>query len=347
MNQRIFFNNRYLRWKVKYGHFFPLALGTISLCFVFCFGIFIYWHIEGWEIGESIYQVIITLSTVGFMEVHPLSHKARMLTSVLIFMGVGNFAFLMGAFTQLLVEGHLQDLLGRRKMQKIIQKLEGHFIICGYGRIGSVVAKEILKEGLPVVIVEQDEQVIQELQMEGILYIHGDATSDQVLLSANLKKAKALITTLSKEAQNVYVTLTARQLVPKLNIIARAEHENSIQKLEFAGADRVLTPYVIGGKRMAQVVLRPTVTDFLELALLEKHLDLQMEELVISDNSILVGKDLINSEIRPRYNLIIIAIKKADGKMIFNPGPKTVISAGDTLIVVGNKDNLKRIEEIL
>ncbi|MDQ7031656.1 MAG: potassium channel protein [Desulfonauticus sp.] len=340
-------SNQYLRWKVKYGHFFPLILGTISLSLVFLFGIFIYWHIEGWSLGDSIYQVIITLSTVGFMEVHPLSHKARMLTSMLILMGVGNFAFLMGSFTQILVEGHLQDLVGKKKMQKIIQKLEDHFIICGYGRIGSVVTQEILKEGFPVVVIENDESIIEHLKVEGILYIYGDATSDEVLLAANLKKARALITTLSEEAQNVYVTLTARQLVPKLQIIARAEHENSMQKLEFAGADRVLTPYVIGGKRMAQVVLRPNVTDFLELALLEKNLELQMEELAVSENSILVGKDLIHSGIRPDYNLIIIAIKKVNGEMIFNPGPKTVISAGDTLIVVGNRENLKRIEEIL
>jgi voltage-gated potassium channel len=347
MSQTAKLANRYLRWKVKYGHFLPLILGGISLYCIFWFGILIYWHVEGWPFWDSVYQVIITLSTVGFMEVHPLGERGRILTSLLIFLGVGNFAFLMGAFSQLLVEGHFQDLLGKRKMQKIIEKLENHFIICGFGRIGSVVAREILKEGLPVVVIEQDEQIVQQLQVEGILHIHGDATSDQVLLSANLKKARALITTLNKEAQNVYVTLTARQLMPHLQIIARAEHESSMQKLEFAGADRVLTPHIIGGRRMAQVVLRPTVTDFLELALLEKNLDLQMEELEIGENSELVGKDLIQSEIRPRFNLIIIAIKKASGDMIFNPRPKTILDAGDTLVAVGKKDSFRQLQEIL
>jgi len=339
--------NRYLRWKVKYGHFLPLLIGSVSLCLVFGFGLFIYWHLEGWNFVDSLYQVIITLSTVGFMEVHPLTPRARMLTSLLILMGVGNFAFLMGSFTQLLVEGHLQDLWGKRKMQKMINQLENHFIVCGHGRIGSVVTAELLKEGYPVVVVEQDEEIVHQLKMDGILCVQGDATSDQTLLAANLKRARTIITTLNKEAQNVYVTLTARQLVPKIEIVARAEHEDSIQKLQFAGADRVLTPYVIGGKRMAQVVLRPTVIDFLELALLEKELELQMEELIISPNSELVGKDLIQSQIRPRYNLIIVAIKKTNGQMLFNPGPKTVLEAGDILIAIGSKDNLEAIEEIL
>ncbi|MBT8763937.1 potassium channel protein [Desulfohalobiaceae bacterium Ax17] len=340
-------SNRFLRWKVKYGFFLPLILGTISLFSVFLLGIIIYYYVEGWTLLESFYQVVITLSTVGFLEVHPLSPRGRLLTSILILMGVGNFAYLVGTFTQILVEGRLQALWGKRKVQKIIDNLEGHFIVCGYGRIGSVVAKEILKEGLPLVVIEEDEQIAHELEMEGILHVHGDATSDQVLLSANLKKAKVLITTLSKEAQNVYVTLTARQLRPDLQIIARAEHEDSIKKLQFAGADRVLTPYIIGGMRMAQVALRPTVIDFLELALLEQDLDLQLEELEISESSELVGKDLIQSEIRPRFNLIVIAIKKASGDMIYNPVPKTVLEAGDTLVAVGKKDSFKKLQEIL
>ena len=335
------------QWKFKHRMFFPLFSGGIFLFFVFLLGLYIYVGVVGSTWLDSFYQVVITLSTVGFTEVRPLSNEGRMLTSVLILLGVGSFAYLVGSFTQVIVEGHLRNFIGRRRVQKIIRSLEDHFIICGFGRIGSVVAKEIGKEGFPVVIVENDPEVIRKLDAENLLYIEGDATSDQVLLSANLESARALITALNQESKNVYVTLTARQLAPNLTIIARAEREDSLKKLKFAGANRVLTPHIIGGMRMAQVVLRPTVTDFLELAMQGRHLDLQMEELEISPQSELVGKDLIQSDIRPEFNLIIIAIKKQDGEMNFNPQPQTVIKAGDTLVAVGKQENLERLQEIL
>lgn len=340
-------NIHFIKLRCKYGIFWPLILGFISLSLVFCYGLFIYWVVEGWTIIESFYQVVITLSTVGFTEVHPLSNRGRILTSILILLGVGNFAYLVGTFSQLLVEGRLQMLLGRRRVQKLIASLKNHFIICGYGRIGSVVAGEILREGNPVVVVENDPKVLAELEKSNILYINGDATSDEHLIAAGIKHAKVLIAGLNQEAENVYVTLTARQLNPKLTIIARAEREDSIRKLEFAGADRVLTPHLIGGLRMAQVVLRPTVVDFLDLAIHGGNLELQMEELAVSEGSPIAHKDLIDSQIRPRFNLIIIAIKKSSGEMIFNPQPKTVIHPGDTLVAVGRKENLTQLQAIL
>ncbi|MGM0609657.1 MAG: potassium channel family protein [Thermodesulfobacteriota bacterium] len=327
--------------------FFPVISGGIFLSLVFIFGLYIFVFVEGWGWLDSFYQVVITLSTVGFTEVRPLSETGRMLTSILILLGVGSFAYLVGSFTQVIVEGHLRNFIGRRRVQKIIGSLEDHFIICGFGRIGSVVAGEIKKEGFSVVVVENNPEIIQQLESEGHLFIEGDATSDQVLLSANLMNARALITTLNQESKNVYVTLTARQLSPEITLIARAEREDSIKKLKFAGADRVLTPHIIGGMRMAQIVLRPTVTDFLELAMQGKNLDLLMEELEITPGSFLVGKDLIQSDIRPKYNLIIIAIKNKDGDMNFNPQPRTVLDSGDTLIAVGKQDNLERLREIL
>lgn len=327
--------------------FFPLITGGIFLGLVFIFGLYIYIGIEGWGWLDSFYQVVITLSTVGFTEVRTLSEEGRALTSVLIVLGVGSFAYLVGSFTQVIVEGHLRDFIGRRRVQKVIESLEDHYIICGYGRIGAIVATEIQKEGHDVVVVENNPEVIQKLDLEDMLYIQGDATSDQVLLSANLETASALITALNQESKNVYVALTARQLVADVMIIARAEKGDSFQKLRFAGADKVLTPHVIGGMRMAQVVLRPTVTDFLELAMQGRNIDLQMEELEISKDSELVGKDLIQSDIRPKYNLIIIGIKDKQGEMNFNPQPQTVIQPGDTLIAVGKLENLTKFQEIL
>ena len=337
-------NTFFLRLSHKFGVFWPLVIGCCAFCLVFLFGLFIYMGVEGWNFTDSFYQIIITLSTVGFQETNPISNTGRILTAILIMMGVGGFFLLMASFTRMIIEGRLQMLLWRRKMQKIINTLKDHFIVCGYGRIGKVVVQEVLRYGHSVVVVEKNPELIQELEKEDLLFVSGDATKEKNLLAAGLKHARALITALNHEADNVYVALTGRQLVPKLQIIARAEDQKSTQKLEFAGADRVLAPHVVGGLRMAQMVLRPTVTDFLELAEEAENLELEMEEMVVSDKSNLVDKDLIQSKIRPKFNLIVIAMKKASGQMLFNPKPQTVIQKGDTLVVLGKRDDLEDME---
>lgn len=339
--------NVFILIKNRYGPFFPLIMGGITLIGIFIYGFLIYYVGEGWTALESFYQVVITLSTVGFHEVHPISEKGQILTSILILLGVGNFAYLVGSFSQVLVDGTIQEAINKKRLRKMLAKKENHFIICGFGRIGSVVTLEILKEGHQVVVIEQDPKIIERLKLQGIDHIQGDATLEKNLILANIQKAKALITTLNDEAKNVYVVLTARQLAPEIPIISRADHETTIPKLKLAGATKVMTPHIIGGIRMAQTVLKPNVTDFVDLAMQDASLDLQMEELVVSDNSPLVGKELMHSEIRPKYNLIIIAIKKKSGEMVFNPGPKTVLEQGDTLIAVGSKENLRKVEEVL
>jgi voltage-gated potassium channel len=280
------------------------------------------------------------------MEVNELSTQGRIFTAFLIMGGVGGFVYIAGAFAQVLIDGRLQIMWGKHKMMKEISKLRDHFIVCGHGRIGSIVAQEILNEGHDVVVIEQTPELIEKMEQEGILCMMGDATSDKMLLSAGLMHAKSLISALTSEAANVYVTLTARQLNPDINIVARAGDKSHISRLELAGADRVVLPHLIGGLRMAQSVLRPTVTNFVELAV-RGGIDLQMEELEVTPSSELVSQDLIESKIRPRFNLIIIAIKKGSGEMVFNPGPKEVINAYDTLLAVGTKANLAEIKRIL
>ncbi len=327
--------------------FLPFYIGFSMLTLVFSYGLYIYSYIEGWSLLDSFYQVVITLSTVGFKEVHPLSQKGRFHTSLLIIFGVGSYAYLLGSFTEAFIEGRIQMFWGRKKMEKKIARLKDHYIICGYGRIGSIVARELLRENCKIVIVDKNPDVINELKEKGYFYVEGDATSDETLLQAGLKRAKAVITTLTSDAQNIYVTLSVKQLSPSTEVIARAEDESSIPKLKYAGADRVLTPYLIGGLRMAQLVLRPTVINFLEMAIHGNDMGLQMEELKVSPSSELIDKDLIESQIRPKYNLIIIAIKKKDGRIVYNPTPKEKICAEDTLIVVGKKTDLERIRKIL
>ncbi len=326
--------------------FWGLIAGFIYMTLVFFGGIIGYMWLEGWNFLNSFYMVVITLSTVGFMEVLPLSDDGRLFTSFLILGGVGGFAYLIGAFSQLLVEGRLQTILGRRRMQKTIGKLKNHIIVCGYGRIGAIVTGEVMDEGLDVVVIENNPDLITQMEIAGIACVEGDATSDETLKLAGIDSAKTLIAALSDEAANVYVTLIARQSNVNLNIIARGNDTTSISRLEFAGANRVVLPHTIGGIRMAQSVLRPTVTNFLDIAMRGK-IDLQMEELFVTDSSELVGMDLIESKIRPRFNLIIIAIRKGSGEMVFNPGPKEVIEAGDTLLTVGKISDLSAISKIL
>lgn len=340
-------NSQILRLKRRYGSFAPFLMGLVSLLIIFFGAVLGYMYIEGWPYLDSFYMVVLALSTVGFTEVHPLSDQGRAFTSVLILMGVGNFAFLVGSFTQILVEGRLQAVWGRMRVQKTIDKLSNHLIVCGYGRIGSIAVKEINREGIPVVVIEKNQDLCDRMEEQEILYIMGDATSDVVLRKAGIERAKTLIAALSNEAANVYVTLIARQTNPRLNIVARADSEEHIPRLELAGANRVMMPHIIGGVRMAQSALRPAVTSFLELAVRGSDMDLQMEQLEVTERSDLIGKNLIDSKIRQRFNLIIIGITKADGKSVFNPGAQQVIDAGDTLILVGGKENLREMWEIL
>lgn len=333
-------------FRQRYGHLWQMGVAFLSLAVIFLIGIVGYMTVEGWTLLESFYMMVITLATVGYQEVRPLSDAGRLMTACLILGGVGSFAYLVGSFSQVLVEGKLQNFWGRVKVQKRIDKLSNHFIVCGFGRIGSVVVREIVAEGHPVVVVEHKPELIEKLTQDGILCVDGDATSDEALLQAGLTRAKSLITALTDEAANVYVTLTARQLNPKIQIIARANEVAHVPRLKMAGADRVVMPNLIGGARMAQSVLRPSVVNFLDLAL-RGGIDLQMEELSIPASSVLAGKDLMESQIRPQYNLIVIAIQKPDGEMVFNPGPREVIAAGDTLLAVGRKTDLARFQELL
>lgn len=338
---------RLVRLRNQMGVFWPLMVSQVSILGVVALAVYGYMELEGWSMSDAIYMVVITLSTVGFGEVQPLSTEGRILTSFLILAGVGNFAFILGAFSQLLVEGKFFHIIGSRRVLKTIGKLKNHCVVCGYGRIGSVVVKEIVAEGQDVVVIENDPEAIAVIQEEGILYIEGDATSDDVLLQAGTANAKSLITALSEDAANVYVVLSAREMNADLHIVARAGSHQRVSKLKQAGADSVILPNHIGGLRLAQSVLRPTVTSFMELANRRSTMDIQMEELTIHEGSSLVGKDLIESGLRPKFNLIVIAIKKDGEDMIFNPDGRTVLEAGNTIVAVGAQEKLEEFARLL
>jgi voltage-gated potassium channel len=323
-----------------------VVLSFTFLLLVILTGAFGYAVIEGWGFFESLYMAIITITTVGFREVHELSITGQVFTICLIFFSLGAIAYSGSSLMQFVVEGQLREIFGRKHMEKKISSLENHFIICGYGRIGAFICNELKAKPVPFVVVEKSPALCEKLAADGFLFVQGDATGDDALIHAGILRARGLVTAVTSDADNVFITLTARGLNPHLFILARAGETNSETKLKRAGASKVISPYTIGAHRMAQAILRPSVVDFLEIATAGRHLELQLEEIRINPGSSLAQKTLINSGIRRDLGVIIIAIKKSDGRMLFNPTPENLLETGDTLITLGKGEGIAHLAEI-
>lgn len=303
--------------------------------------------IEGWPVFDALYMTVITVYTVGYSELRGLSNAGRIFTMVLIAAGVGFFFYMGASLIQFMVEGRVRQILGRRKLEKSIQKLYDHYIVCGYGRIGRVLCQRLNRRHVGVVVIDRDEKNTARLDADGFLYLLGEATEEKVLLQAGIKRARGIVAALGADTDNVFVALTAKQLHPGIFVMSRANELSSVSKLHAAGADRVVSPYDIAGKRMAEGILRPAVTDFLEVTLSGKGDDIQIEEIPMSAASSLAGVALADSNIRRDLNLMIIAIKTDGGDMLFNPSFDTRLRGGDTVIAVGAKQNLEKLEKIL
>ncbi len=324
-----------------------LIVSFVLTLLIIGFGTAGYMAIEGWEILDAFYMTVITMGTVGYNEVHEISKTGRLFTVLLIFLGVGYFVYLAGVVVQFMVEGRMRAILGRRRLDKKIDRLNNHYIVCGYGRIGRVLCKNLQRKPLDLVVIEKDRELIPVMDEDKVLYVCGDVSDEANLIKAGIKRAKGLVAVLATDADNVFLVLTARQLNPDIHIVARACHVESKSKLRAAGANNVESPYEMGGVSMAQRILRPTVTNFLDLAFTYSRKDIQMEEIPVSSSSALSNVMLKDSGIRQKFNLIIIAIKKSDDSMLFNPSFETLIKAGDTVIAVGEEANLKKLEDIL
>ena len=310
-------------------------------------GSFGYMFIENWSFMDGLYMTIITLASVGYGEVNPVSFEGRIFTVVLILLGVGFFVYVGGNVIQFLVEGRIRLVLGRRKLDTQINKLKGHYIICGYGRIGRVLARFLIARYIDVVVIENSESRIARLDDDDILYLIGDAKDEAILERAGIQRAKGIITAVATDADNVFLVIIAKQLNPNLFIVARAE-QNAVKKtLMAAGANKVISPYDLGARRMAHAILRPTVIRYLEMAFADDSVDIQIEEIRVNQRSKLVGLTMQESGIRQDYDLMIMVIRKADDTMRFNPKADTIIEADDVMVVVGSAKDIKRLERVL
>ena len=333
-------------WHWQIQHKFRLSL--FFLFFLIGVGTLGYYFLEGWSLVDAFYMTLITVTTVGFGEIHPLTPTGRIFTSLLILFGVGTMGYALGSFTQTLLDGQLQQYLAIRKRKREMENISEHYIVCGYGRVGKKVAKEVRLKHNTVVVVDSDPDRVEEAIRDGFYVVEGDATLEEVLRQAKVERAKALISTISSDASNVFLTLTARELNPKLFVVVRVEDPRSERKLLRAGADRVVAPYETGGVKMALLALTPSFVEFMDiLSPTGGGTGYRIEELIVKSSSKVHGKTIKDSQIRQETGVIIIGIKKADGRFIFNPGPETMIHGGDILIAVGAEDQLQRLAEIL
>ncbi len=306
-----------------------------------------YMLIEDWPMLDSVYMTVITLSTIGYGEVNPVSQPGRIFTLILIVMGVGFFLYVIGNVVQFLVEGRIRLILGRHKLDKQINQLNNHYIICGYGRMGRAFCRYLIQRGLKFVVLEKSDERVPVMNTDHVLYVTGEATVEENLLKAGIKRASNLIATLGTDADNVLLVLLAKGLNPGLYVVARASQNASKKPLDTAGADVVVSPYDVGARRIAHAILRPNVIRFLEYAFADESTDIHIEELPVSENSRLVGVSLKDSGIRHIHNLNILSIIEEDGDMLFNPSADTKLRAGESVIAVGTMRDLKRMEELL
>jgi len=320
-----------------------LKIGLASIATIIIIGTIGYSVLEGWTLFESFYMTIITISTTGFKELKPLSRPGMILTTFLIIAGVLAIAYTGGRGIQILVEA---QFFRRRMMNKKLESISGHYIVCGFGRMGRVICEELFQNGQLFVVVENDPVKIERLLEMNFLFFEGDATADETLLAAGIRKAKGLVSVLDSDAQNVFVVLSAKELNPDIFIVARAVDEGTESKLLKAGANRVVKPYELGGSRMVHLLLRPGVIDFIDGVARNRDIAISLEEVTIPQNSSLAGRSLADSPLRKEWNIIVIAVSKANGKFMYNPSATTTIEVGDKLIAIGEAESLKKLDSV-
>ncbi len=321
-----------------------VGLGLVLLSVITLLGTIFYSLVEDYSILEAFYMTIITISTTGFKEVRPLSDTGKILTIFVIISGVMTIAYTGGKAAQLIIE---TQLFRRKRMSKQLGKLKNHYIVCGYGRMGREVCETLVDNNESFVVIDSDQERIDELIEKGYIFIHGDGANDDTLIQAGIEKAKGLSAVVKSDAENIFITLSARELNKNLFVVARAVEDRTESKLQKAGADRVVKPYELGGKRIVHLLLRPGVTDFIEGVARKKGMNINLEEILIDEPCPLVGKTLAESPLRKELNVMVIAIYKSDGSFIYNPQSTELIELGDKLIVIAETENLAKLNNMV
>jgi voltage-gated potassium channel len=315
-----------------------LALIAIALAITLAGGTAGFVFIEHYPVFDAFYMTLTTVTTVGYGEIRPLSHIGRVFNSFLIFFGVSVMLLAIGAMTQTVIELELNQFFGKRRVKKMIEKLTGHYIVCGFGRVGRGAADELRQKGAKFVIVDHNEEKVERAIKEGML---------DVLREVGIDRAKGLIATLASDADNLFLVLTARTLNSKIALTARVAEQTSEEKLRRAGADFVFAPYNSTGHRMAQALLKPHVQQFIDFTTQNLDVKVNIEQVRVSARSSFVDSTIAGMQIRSEMGVIVLAIRKADGKMVFNPASDTKIAVGDHLIVMGQEDGLQKLEQAL
>lgn len=300
----------------------------------------------GWSLSDSLYQVVITISGVGFTEVHPLlTNLSRLHTVALIGAGLLSVAFTLGAFVQFLAEGEIQKYLGQHRMQQQLETLSGHTVVVGYGRVGALVCEELVAVGHPFVVIDASSERVVQLRARGHLCVQGDATEDKVLLEAGVDRAVALVTVIPDDAKNLFITLTVRQMGCELTIIGRAEQPGTPKKLRQAGADHVVMPAGIGAHRIVSLITNPKAVEFAELVTKRSSLHIEMDEVPIAKGDPLIGRTLRDADVGHRTGVIVVAIKRADGSVEFPPNADDLLALGDSIVILGRRENLESFQK--
>jgi voltage-gated potassium channel len=305
-----------------------------------------YIYLEGYDLTDALYLTIITVATVGYGDMVPHTSGGKFLTVGLVLIGVSFVMYMFGKIVEAMVEGGLQEILGKRQMKKHLEHLSDHYIVCGHGRIGSVICQTLFDNNQDFVVIEHNKEELQRIHDKGYLNIDGEASEDDILTKAGINRAAGLIAVVSTDAYNVFITLTAKGLNPDVKVLARSSGAMGTEtKLKRAGADKVISPYHIGGRRMAQFMLRPNVTDFIDLAMYTQDMTLRLEEILVTENAPINGKTLLQSNLRKKYNIIVIGIKRPRENMQFNPQSDTKIQLDDILIVLGKNTDISALEK--
>ncbi|MBI3736242.1 potassium channel protein [Candidatus Sumerlaeota bacterium] len=312
-----------------------LAVGTASFMFILKLPFL-----------DAFYFTVVTLATVGYGDIQPTGTAARLFTTIFILGGIGTASYSISVLMALVIEGQVQGELKRRRMLKEIQKLSNHIILCGFGRIGNELAESFAAEKVPFVIIERDEAALAKAEALGYPVLAGDATADETLCEAGIDRARAIVPALASDADNLFIVISARQLNPKLFIVARATDDPTEAKMCKAGADKIVRPLYIGAHHLAQAVLRPTVLDFVQVSGKNKNREYRIEELAVAENSAMSCKTLLEINLRKEVGVILIGIKRAEGDLVFNPSAETEIHGGDTIVAMGDEPNLNKLRNL-